>query len=57
MIFASFVHEVPGRRPIAVAIEQRTDNFPVQDIGKSFELPLRFPFRNHFVPTWKASDP
>ena len=32
-----------------MAIEQRADNAPVEDSGKSLLMALRLPFRDHFI--------
>ena len=49
MIFACLFHQVPGCRPVAVAIEQRADDAAIQDAGKRLVFRLRFPFRHDLV--------
>lgn len=48
-IFTSALHQMPGRGPVAVAIEQRADDSAVEDTGKRFVFLLRFPFCHDFV--------
>jgi len=49
MIVARLLHQVPGRSPVAVAIEQRADDTAIQDAGKRFIFRIRFPFRYDHV--------
>ena len=56
MIVAHLLHQVPGRGPVAVAIEQRADDTAIQDAGKRFIFRLRFPFRYDHVAFRKAAD-
>ena len=55
-IFAGFVHQVPGRGPIAVAIEQRSDDAAIQDTGKRFVTRFRCPFRHDLAAAHKTAD-
>ena len=43
------LHQMIGRRPIAMAIEQRADDAAIQNALKSFVFFLWFPLRNDFV--------
>src|SRR6266446_7554502 len=45
-----------GRRPVAMAIEQRPDNSAVQNSRKRFVLLFRFPFRYHFIAFRETAD-
>ena len=56
-LFARFVHQVPGRCPVAVTIEQCADDSAIQDSGKCFVTRLRLPFRDDFLAARKASNP
>ena len=53
-VFAGFVHQMPGRCPVAVTIEQRADDSAVKDSGKGFVARLRLPFRDDFLAARKA---
>ena len=55
-IFTGLVHQMPGRRPIAVAIEERPDDAAIQDSGKRFVARLRFPFRDDFFAAHKTAN-
>ena len=56
-LFARFVHQMPGRCPVAVTIEQCADDSAIQDSGKCFVTRFRLPFRDDFLATRKASNP
>ena len=50
------LHQMIGRRPIAMAIQQRADDAAIQNALKSFVFFLWFPFRNHFAVFWETAD-
>ena len=56
MIVARLLHQVPGRSPVAVAIEQRADDTAIQDAGKRFIFRLWLPFCHDHVAFRKAAD-
>jgi hypothetical protein len=56
-VFGGFVHQMPGRCPVAVTIEQCADDSAIKDSGKSFIARLRPPFRDDFVAARKAPNP
>ena len=56
MVCARLVHEMLGRRPVAMAIEQRADDSAVQDAGKCFIFRLRYPLRTTSSPFDKTAD-
>ena len=49
-------HQMIGRRPVAMAIEQRPDDAAIQDSLKRFVSFLRFPFRDDFAVLWKTAN-
>ena len=56
MIGARTFHQVIGGRPIAMAIEQRSDDPAVQNAGERFIFQFRFPFRDDFIPVEKTTN-
>ena len=46
MVRAGVFHQMIGRGPVAMAIEQRADDSAVQDSGKRLVFLLRLPFSN-----------
>ena len=56
MICARFIHQMPGCRPIAVAIEERADNATIQDSRERFVALLRFPFGHDFIAADEAAN-
>jgi hypothetical protein len=56
MIRPRLIHQMPGRRPIAVTIEKCANDASIQDAGKCLVLLLRRPFRDHFFAFGKTSD-
>src|ERR1700730_18872923 len=55
ILFRAF-HQIVGRRPVAMAIEQRPDYSAVQNSRKRFVLLFRFPFRDDFVIFWETAN-
>jgi hypothetical protein len=55
-VIAVPVHQMPGRHPIAVTIEQCPDNSPVQDAWERFVFPLRLPFGHEFIAASEAAN-
>ena len=56
MVSACVFHQMIGRGPIAVTVEQRADDAAIQHAGKRFVLRLRLPFGNDFAVFSKAAD-
>jgi hypothetical protein len=50
------LHQMIGRSPIAVTIEQCSDNAPVQHTGKCFVFWFRLPFGDDFIVLGKTAD-
>ena len=55
-ISAGFVHQMPGRGPVAVTIEQRADDAATEHSLESFVLLTRLPFRDDLFAVGKAAD-
>lgn len=55
--FAALLHDVPGRRPVAMAVEQRATNATVQDPFEGLVVCLGRPFGDNFVPLNDTADP
>lgn len=53
---ASFVHQVPGPRPVAMAVEQSADNAAAQHSLKRFVFLAWLPFCDNLVTVWKAAN-
>lgn len=51
-----FLHQVISRGPVAVTIQQRSDDPAVQNAGECFVLLLRLPLRNDFIALSKAAN-
>ena len=49
MVGAGFIHQVPGGGPVAVTIEQRTDDSAIQYSGERFVFLFRLPLCDHFI--------
>ena len=56
MVSACVFHQMIGRGPIAMTVEQRADDAAIQHAGKRFVLRLRLPFGNDFAVFGKAAD-
>jgi len=56
MVLFRVPHQVIGRRPIAMTVEQRADNAAIQDPGKRFVFLLWFPFCNDFAVLRKTAN-
>src|SRR6267143_5577368 len=57
MICARVFHQMIGRRPITMTVEQRANDAPVQNARKRFVLRLRLPFGDDFAVFGKTADP
>src|SRR5437763_2345137 len=57
MIGTGALHQMIGRGPVAVTIEQRADNSAVQNAGKRFVFRLGLPLSHNFAVLGKTSDP
>src|SRR5207249_3623264 len=55
-ILAGLLHEMHGRGPVAVAIEQRAAYAAVEDAVEGLMMRLRPPLADQFVPFGEASD-
>ena len=51
------LHEIPSRRPVAMAIEQRPDDPAVEDSLKGLMMRLRDPVGDDFITANKTSQP
>src|SRR5712691_8599651 len=56
MIHSGLLHQVVGRGPVAVTIEQRPDNPATQHSRKSFLISLRLESGDDFIALRKASN-
>jgi hypothetical protein len=56
MIGTSFVHQVPGCCPIAVAIEKGADDPTIQDTRERFIFGLRDPLCDDFLSLRKTAN-
>ena len=56
LIRGGSVHQVPGGGPVAMTIEQRTDDAAAQHAFKRFVLATRLPFGNDFFAVRKAAN-
>src|SRR2546421_2601131 len=57
MIRARVFHQMIGRGPVAMAIEQRPNDSAIQDAGKRFVLRLRRPLRDDVAVFRKTANP
>src|SRR5262249_10134245 len=53
---SGLLHQMVGRRPVAVAVEEGADDAAVQDPGEGLVVGLGHPIREHLVPLHEAAD-
>ena len=56
MIQSGLLHQVVGRGPVAVTIEQRPDDAAAQHSGERFLISLRLKRRDDFIAAREASN-
>src|SRR5437868_8560948 len=57
MVRTGLLHQMIGRRPVAMAVEQRPYDPAIQHAGERFVFRLRPPFRDDFTIYGKTADP
>ncbi len=56
MIQSGLLHQIVGRSPVAVTIEQCADNAPAQHSRKRFLIGFRLERRDNFIAARKAAN-